>query len=103
MMQMERMILDIPIQSLQQQRLRACKSKLVTYVAVAVINPVDQLLEEVARLGFRESSGIDDSLEQLAAGGVLHHNGQVRWRQKHLSDSHHSDCLTATMGLELPN
>ncbi len=56
-------------------------------LGVAVLHAGDELLEEVARLVLREAAGLDDAVEQLAAGRVLHADAQVRARQEHLLEA----------------
>jgi hypothetical protein len=46
--------------------------------SVAVVDAADELLEKVARLVLAEAPRLDDAVEELAAGGVLHHDAEVR-------------------------
>ena len=54
------------------------------HVLVAVIKPVHNLLEEVARLVLSEHASLDHEVKQLAAGGILHDDAQVGWREEGL-------------------
>jgi hypothetical protein len=51
---------------------------------VAVVDPTDQLLEEVARLVLTEAPRLDDAVKQLPACCILHDYAQVRGRQVQL-------------------
>lgn len=54
---------------------------------MAVLDAGDELLEEVAGLVLGESAGLDNAVKELAARCVLHHNAQVRGRDKHLLEA----------------
>ena len=54
---------------------------------MAVVDAADQLLEEVARLVLAEAPRAHDAVEELAAGGVLHRDAEVRRRQEDLAEA----------------
>lgn len=54
------------------------------HLLVAVLHARDQLPEEIARLGLGQPPALDDAVEQFSARCVLHGDGQVIGRQKHL-------------------
>lgn len=55
-----------------------------THLSVAPRHPRDELLEEVAGLVLAEPVGLHNSVEKLAAGGILHRNAKVGAGQEDL-------------------
>ncbi len=60
----------------------ACRRR--AHLAVAVVDARDQLLEEEAGLVLGEAPRPHNAVKELAARCILHHDRQVRSRQKHL-------------------
>lgn len=70
-------------------------------VRVAVLQPADELLEEKPRLVLAEAALAADALEELAAGGVLHDDGEVRGGEEALDESDHVGVVQQTVVHEL--
>mmetsp|Transcript_6360 Transcript_6360/g.25862 ORF Transcript_6360/g.25862 Transcript_6360/m.25862 type:complete len:315 (-) Transcript_6360:273-1217(-) len=56
-------------------------------VAVTILQPADELLEEEPGLVLVEPSFPADAVEQLAPSRVLHHDREVRGREQHLDEA----------------
>ena len=70
---------------------------LSTHRVVAVLDAADELLEKVARLVLAKAPRLDDAVEQLAAGGVLHDDAEVRGREVDLLEADDVDVVEHPM------